>query len=58
MELGEIAEIRIDPRFSYGTHGEGSVPPNATITYTVELKAIKDSPDIESLSIKERRELG
>ncbi|KAG5333617.1 FKBP8 isomerase, partial [Acromyrmex heyeri] len=58
MELGEIAEIKIDPRFAYGTRGEGSIPPNATITYTVELKAIEDSPDIESLSVKERRELG
>ncbi|XP_012064601.1 PREDICTED: peptidyl-prolyl cis-trans isomerase FKBP8 [Atta cephalotes] len=58
MELGEIAEIKINPRFAYGTRGEGSVPPNATITYIVELKAIEDNPDIESLSVKERRELG
>ena len=58
MELGEIAEIKIDPRFAYGTRGEESIPPNATITYIVELKAIEDSPDIESLSVKERRELG
>ncbi|KYN04145.1 Peptidyl-prolyl cis-trans isomerase FKBP8 [Cyphomyrmex costatus] len=58
MELDEIAEIKIDPRFAYGTRGEGAVPPNATITYIVELKAIEDGSDIESLSVKERRELG
>ncbi|KYQ48696.1 Peptidyl-prolyl cis-trans isomerase FKBP8 [Trachymyrmex zeteki] len=58
MELGEIAEIKIDPRFAYGTRGEGSIPPDATITYTIELKAIEDSPDIESLSVNERKELG
>ncbi|XP_011698872.1 PREDICTED: peptidyl-prolyl cis-trans isomerase FKBP8-like isoform X2 [Wasmannia auropunctata] len=58
MELGEVAEIRVDPRFAYGTRGDGSVPPNATVTYMVELKAITDEPEIETLSIRERREIG
>lgn len=58
MELGEVAEIVVHPRFAYGTRGTGSIPPNATITYTVELKEIKYEPDIETLSINQRREIG
>jgi len=58
MELGEVAEIKVNPRFAYGIRGNELIPPNATITYTVELKAIEDEPEIETLSINQRRELG
>ncbi|XP_077257186.1 peptidyl-prolyl cis-trans isomerase FKBP8 isoform X1 [Temnothorax americanus] len=58
MELGEIALVVVDPRFAYGTRGTASIPSNATITYTVELKEIKEEPEIETLSINQRREIG
>ncbi|TGZ48284.1 Peptidylprolyl isomerase [Temnothorax longispinosus] len=58
MELGEIAVVVVDPRFAYGTRGTASIPSNATITYTVELKEIKEEPEIETLSINQRREIG
>ncbi|XP_028048980.1 peptidyl-prolyl cis-trans isomerase FKBP8-like isoform X2 [Monomorium pharaonis] len=58
MELNEIAEILIHPRFAYGPHGNKSIPPDSTITYTVHLKAIEDEPEMETLSIEQRREIG
>ncbi|XP_011636531.1 peptidyl-prolyl cis-trans isomerase FKBP8 [Pogonomyrmex barbatus] len=57
MDLGEIAEIIIHPRFAYGACGNDPIPPNATITYTVELKAIEPQPEIENMSINQRREI-
>lgn len=58
MELGEVAEVVVNPRFAYGTRGTRSVPSEATITYTVELKGIEYEPEIETISIKQRREIG
>ncbi|XP_011870270.1 PREDICTED: peptidyl-prolyl cis-trans isomerase FKBP8 isoform X2 [Vollenhovia emeryi] len=58
MELGEIAEIVINERFAYGMSGTSTIPSLATVTYVVELKAIEVEPDIESLSISQRRERG
>lgn len=58
MELGEVAEVVINPRFAYGVRGTGSIPSNATITYTVELKGIEYEPEIETLSVTQRREIG
>lgn len=58
MKLGEVAEVVVNPRFAYGTRGTGSVPSDTTITYTVELKKIECEPEIETLSINQRREIG
>lgn len=57
MDIGEVAEIVIDPRFAYGKQGKKPIPPDATITYTVELKAAELEPEIEKLSISQRREI-
>ncbi|XP_050462479.1 peptidyl-prolyl cis-trans isomerase FKBP8 [Cataglyphis hispanica] len=57
MDIGEVAEIIIDPRFAYGKQGKKPIPPDATITYTVELKAAELEPEIEKLSISQRREI-
>lgn len=58
MERGEIAEVLVDPRFAYGKSGDGDIPPDATIIYTVELKDVKEEPDIGTMSMDQRRELG
>lgn len=57
MDVDEVAEIIIDPRFAYGKQGKRPVPPDATITYMVELKAVELEPEIETLSISQRREI-
>lgn len=59
MDVGEVAEVMVHPRFGYGKLGkEPDVPPDAVITYTVELKAMELEPEIEALSIKDRKEMG
>ncbi|XP_032688312.1 peptidyl-prolyl cis-trans isomerase FKBP8-like isoform X2 [Odontomachus brunneus] len=59
MDVGEIADIEVSPRFAYGEIGlKPQIPPNTVITYTVELKATELETDVETLSIKQRMELG
>lgn len=59
MDAGEEAEIVIAPRFAYGTLGdEPKIPPNATLSYTVELKSFEFEPESETLSISKRKEIG
>ncbi|TMW39308.1 hypothetical protein DOY81_015612, partial [Sarcophaga bullata] len=57
MNVGEIAEVKVDPRFAYGSLGlknekepELNIPPEATITYEVHLKDsnIEDFADLKS----------
>lgn len=57
MDVDEVAEIIVDSRFAYGKQGKKPIPPDATITYTVELKAVELEPEIETLSISQRREI-
>lgn len=65
MNVGEQAEVIVDSRFAYGEQGlkneehpERSVPPNAKITYTVELASSKEETDLESKSYGARKEIG
>jgi hypothetical protein len=37
---------------------DNPVPPNAKITYEIELLAIRDGPDIETMSDEERIKIG
>ncbi|XP_055623603.1 peptidyl-prolyl cis-trans isomerase FKBP8 isoform X2 [Toxorhynchites rutilus septentrionalis] len=65
MNVGEQAEVIVNSRFGYGTlglkneeHPERSIPPNATITYTVELVSAKEESDLESKSYAQRKDIG
>lgn len=59
MNLGEICELKIQPRLAYGTKGyESLVPPNATICYEVELLSFQPETDVEALSINQRKKIG
>jgi len=57
MDTGEVAEILVNSRFAYGTNGAESIPPNATIKYTVELKEVEFQPDIVNMSTEQRRKI-
>lgn len=59
MDVNEVAEIEVDPRFAYGSLGkETNIPPNATIFYTVQLKSSELEEEIETLNVKQRKEIG
>uniref|UniRef100_A0A1Q3F7K8 peptidylprolyl isomerase n=1 Tax=Culex tarsalis TaxID=7177 RepID=A0A1Q3F7K8_CULTA len=65
MNVGERAEVIVDARFAYGEQGykneehpERSVPPNAKITYIVELVSTKEEADLETKSYAARKEIG
>ncbi|XP_014470017.1 PREDICTED: peptidyl-prolyl cis-trans isomerase FKBP8 isoform X2 [Dinoponera quadriceps] len=59
MDVHEVAEIEIDPRFAYSKLGKKpDIPPDAVMSYTVELKDFELETDIETLSIKQRKEIG
>ncbi|XP_076241970.1 peptidyl-prolyl cis-trans isomerase FKBP8 [Calliopsis andreniformis] len=59
MDVEEVAEIEVDPRFAYGQLGKDpNIPPDATIFYTVELKSSELEEEIEILSISQRKEIG
>lgn len=42
MKKGETAEVTLSPQYAFGAEGAqqpgGAVPPNATVTYTVQLQ--------------------
>lgn len=65
MNEGEQAEVVVNPRFAYGELGlknetdpKRSIPPNATITYTVELLSTKEESELESRTYTSRKEIG
>ncbi|KOC65132.1 Peptidyl-prolyl cis-trans isomerase FKBP8 [Habropoda laboriosa] len=59
MDVGEVAEIEVNPRFAYGSLGkEPNIPPNACILYTVELKSSQLEEEIEILNVNQRKEIG
>lgn len=59
MEVGEIALVEIGPRFAYGTMGkEPEIPSNARMFYSVELLSAEDTPELETLPISKRKDIG
>jgi len=59
MDVGEMALLEVGPRFAYGAQGrKPNVPPDATIMYTVELLSSEPEPDIETLPVATRRDIG
>ena len=54
MECGELAKLKSAPRFAHGERGKGStIPPNATITYELELLEVMEPVDFGSMSEEE-----
>ncbi|XP_058067339.1 peptidyl-prolyl cis-trans isomerase FKBP8 [Anopheles bellator] len=65
MNEGELAEVVVNARFAYGEIGlknetdpKRTIPPNATITYTVELVSTKEESELESHTYASRKEIG
>lgn len=62
MHVGEVAEVKVSPRFAYGSKGVKEeklcVPPDATLHYTVELLSSSPEPELETMTVNERKEIG
>lgn len=62
MYVGEISEVKIGPRFAYGSRGlkenDIEIPPDATLHYTIELLSVEPDPEIETMSVETRKEIG
>lgn len=55
MEENEIAELKCDAKYAYGSLGRSpEIPGNATITYTLALIGKEDGPNYNFMSIDER----
>lgn len=59
MDVGEVAEIEIAARFGYGDVGrQPEIPAGAKLFYNVELKSVEMEPDVDSLTVAERKAIG
>lgn len=59
MDVNEVAEIEVNPRFAYGQLGrQPNIPPDAVINYIVELQTVQSEFDMETLNMKQRQEIG
>lgn len=59
MNLEEEAELIVGPRFAFGSEGrKPDIPPDATLNYTVILVDAEPEPFLETLPLKERKEVG
>lgn len=55
MKKGEHALLVCKPDYAYGASGSGSsIPPNATLTFDVELLDFEEKLDVENMTIKQR----
>lgn len=62
MFVGEVSEVKVGPRFAYGSKGykdgDVNVPPDATLHYTVQLVSVSTEPEIETMDVQTRKETG
>ena len=62
MEVGEVCKVVTDSKYAYGQYGKQDsnppIPPNANLTYELELLAVRDGPNIYSMKDDERVSLG
>lgn len=59
MNVGEISELKMEPRLAYGKKGlPPAVPPDTTVLFDVELLSVEPDIEMESIGIKERRRIG
>lgn len=59
MNVGEICELKIQPRLAYGSKGlEPNIPPDSTVYYTVELLSFEPEEEIEQLTVAQRQARG
>ena len=59
MNVGEIAEVIVTPRFAYGEKGrEPDIPPNASLKLIIELISIDWVEDLSEIEALERIKIG
>lgn len=58
MDVNEISLVYVHPRFAYGEQGTEDIPSNSSITYIIELKKVTKAPEIETLNLKKRMNIG
>lgn len=57
MDVGEVAEITVFPRFAYGKLGrDPDIPPSSKIIYKVVLKTVTMEPEIDEMNYEKRKE--
>ncbi|KAK2142204.1 hypothetical protein LSH36_985g01026 [Paralvinella palmiformis] len=59
MELHEVCMVITEAQYAYGAKGrEPDIPPNARLTYTIELLTVDKSPDYSTWPLRKRIEEG
>ncbi|XP_015520956.1 peptidyl-prolyl cis-trans isomerase FKBP8 [Neodiprion virginianus] len=59
MDVEEVAEVEVEARFGYGDLGrEPDIPGGAKLFYTIELLSVEMEPEIETLGIAQRKNIG
>ncbi|KAF7994317.1 hypothetical protein HCN44_003407 [Aphidius gifuensis] len=57
MDVGEVAEITVFPRFAYGNLGrDPDIPSSSKIIYNVVLKSVTMEPEIDEMSYEKKKE--